>query len=142
MSKRFKHTWIWIGLPFVILIIFLPVFVHKYKEWILDVLGSKELTGYYDVVSAIASGFAVIVALISIDEQRKDSLLQNKRDNYSVQAEAITQVISVKKFLLENNPDARTIEEMNELARLSERLHNISDEMAKEADTEQHKIQR
>jgi hypothetical protein len=114
-----------IGIVIVLLLLLLPLLIKKY---ILLFFGTNELQSYYEIVSAITSGIAVIIAFISIREQKNDSARQNERLDYSIKVEALTQVIEIRKFLFEQTGRA-TEKDIKELADLTKTLHDLSIKM-------------
>jgi hypothetical protein len=113
------------GIVFVLLLLLLPLLIKKY---ILLFFGTNELQSYYEVVSAITSGIAVIIAFISIREQKNDSARQNERLDYSTKVEALTQVIEIRKFLFDKTGRV-TDKDIEELADLTRTLHDLSMKM-------------
>lgn len=120
-----KFDYYSIGIVLVLLLLLLPLL---FKKYILLFFGTTELQSYYEVISAITSGIAVIIAFISIKEQKIDSAKQNAIQNYYAEVKALTQVIEIKKFIIEH-AGAESEEEILELANLTTRLHDLSMKM-------------
>jgi len=90
-----------IGIAFVILLLTLPLI---FKNFILNIFGLNELSIYYEVVSSIASGIAVIIAFISLKEQQNEIQKQNSRLDFNIRVESLTKALEIKKMIAQANP--------------------------------------
>lgn len=123
ITSKKKNILYLIGILLVILLIILPFFI---RDEILFFLGIDTIQDYYEILSSIISGVSLIIAFVTITDQKIDLARQNLRQNYSTQVEAVNQIINGKRLLNGLHDKKLTEQELMELEYLIKLLYDKS----------------